>query len=172
MRGVASVVSKIEEVQPADLVPADNLKGDSEEDTVLLKSMAQEARDFLTGFRWCNCVRNLYFGVGIGGVIGTFLARISPTEPDVDEWLWVVVGDIPPACLVTEAIPSPIDALNGYIAEMERWVNATRRGESIGELIPVNVPPTEENATALQSRLDFIRIEVIPVLREDRRSLM
>jgi len=34
------------------------------------------------------------------------------------------------------------DALDGYIAEMQSWVDAVRAGDSIDELIPVNAAST------------------------------
>lgn len=46
-----------------------------------------------------------------------FLARIIPTRRSIDEYVWIVVGDIPPAYLVTDDYPSPKQALEGYIWE-------------------------------------------------------
>jgi hypothetical protein len=46
--------------------------------------------------------------------------------------------------------------LDAYIGEMETWVRAARSGESVSGLIPVNVPPTTENAEALERRLKML----------------
>ena len=73
--------------------------------------------------------------------------NIHPLRRDVDELLWVVVGDIPPAYLVTDDAPDPVAALQAYIREMRRWIEAVRLGRPIADLIPVNALPTAVNAT-------------------------
>ena len=47
----------------------------------------------------------------IGGVVAVFLFRIDG-PPEVDPLLWVVVGDLPTAYLVTDDAPSPAIALD------------------------------------------------------------
>lgn len=73
--------------------------------------MAQDAKEFLSSFTWCKEITELYFGCGIGGVIAVFLAQIIPSESTVDDWLWIVVGDVPPAYLVVDYSTVPADAL-------------------------------------------------------------
>lgn len=149
-------------MQTSGLWIAENLRGDSEEDTELLRGMADEARVFLNQFDWCKEIREFYFGLGIGGILAVFLARILPSNEHVDEWLWVVVGDLPQAYMVTDAASKPVAALRGYIEEMREWVAAVRAGESVDNVIPVNAPATLQNADALCSRLDHIERELIP----------
>jgi hypothetical protein len=118
--------------------------------------MLDAALGFLQSFGWCGRVRESYLGIGIPGVVAVFLFRIVPKGPKVDELIWVVVGDVPPAYLVTDNAPNPAAALDAYIGEMETWVRAARSGESVSGLIPVNVPPTTENAEALERRLKML----------------
>lgn len=67
-------------VQNSGLWIVENLRGDSEEDTELLRGMADEARRFLNQFGWSKEIREFYFGLGIGGVLAVFLARILPSH--------------------------------------------------------------------------------------------
>src|ERR687889_60573 len=64
--------------------------------------LARTATEFLTGFRWCASVRESYLAFDIGYPLGVFLFRIEPRLIGVDDTLWVVVGDIPPAFLVCD----------------------------------------------------------------------
>ena len=139
------------------LVPAEEMRGDDLRDTHLLNGMLEEATDFIRGFAWSGTIGRRWLGLGVGGVIAVFLFELEPTQPDVDDRLWVVVGDLPPAYLVTEDAPTARDALTGYVDEMSRWVAAARAGAPVGDLIPVNVPPTPENADLLERRLVFLR---------------
>ena len=103
------------------LTPVDQMRGDDDEDTALLKGMYEEAASYLRGFKWCRRIAEAYFGLGIGGVVAVFLFRIEG-PPEVDQWLWVVVGDLPPAYLVTDDAPTPAVALEVYCSLMADWV--------------------------------------------------
>jgi hypothetical protein len=144
------------------------MKGDSETDTLLLQTMSDEARRFLMQFQWCERIAEFYFGAGVGGIVAVFVARIVPNGPGIDEWLWTVVGDLPPACLVTDDSSSPGVALRAYIEEMRKWVGAALEGESVEDLIPVNAPATRDNAEALGSRLTYLETTLIPMF--ERRA--
>jgi hypothetical protein len=122
--------------------------------------MIREAETFLSGFRWCLEVRELYVGLAFPGVVAVFLMRIIPSE-DADEWLWVVVGDVPPAYLVLDDAPTSADALRGYIEQMDRWVAAVKVGDSTDGIIPVNTAPTSEAADALETRLRLLEVGVL-----------
>lgn len=102
--------------------------------------------------------------VAIPGVIAFFLFNIVPNAPDIDEWLWVVVGDLPPAYLVTDDAKTVNNALKAYIYEMRRWTQAVSEGKSTDDLIPVNVQPTIEAAKRLEERLAFLESEVLAKL--------
>jgi hypothetical protein len=148
------------------IVPIDKLFGDDEEDTRLLTAMALEARNYISSFSWCRSIREAYFGDGYGGIIAVFFFRIEPDQPEVDEWLWVLVGDIPPAYLVVDDCKTPSEALDGYIREMSKWVKSAKQGKSSKRVIPVNTPATPEFAEMLERRLKVLRETVVPAFKE------
>lgn len=131
--------------------------------------LGTQAVRFLRSFAWCADVLELYEGILEPDIVGVFLCKIRPARPEVDEWLWVIVGDLPPAYLVTDEAPNPACALDGYIALMRDWVKAAKRGDPVDRLIPVNAPPTPEYATMLDSRLrilsDFLAEEFVDDLK-------
>jgi hypothetical protein len=144
------------------VVPLEKMAGDDEGDTTLLREMAERAENFLKSFPWCLAIRESFFGAGIGKIIAVFLFRIARVRPDVDEWLWVVVGDLPPAYLVTDCCKTPSGAVEGYIEEMSKWVECARHGRAVADVIPVNVPSTPEWAEKLHSRLETLKTTILP----------
>jgi hypothetical protein len=154
------------------IVPLKQMAGDDEEDTALLCQMAENAETFLKSFSWCFAIRESFFGAGVGKIIAVFLFRIILARPDIDEWLWVVVGDLPPAYLVTECCKTPSEAVEAYIEEMSKWVEHARRGQESAEVISVNVPATPEWAENLNRRLETLRTTILPeiTLRLDSPS--
>ena len=126
-----------------------------------LRELSDEATAFITTFRWCRKVREGFLAFGVSGVIGVFLFRIEPALLGVDEALWVIVGDLPPAYLVCDDAPDWREALRGYIFEMRKWVEAVRSGGDLSDVIPVNVEPTRKHADMLASRIDFIQDHVV-----------
>jgi hypothetical protein len=109
----------------------------------------------------------MWVGEYIPGVIAIFLVELHRSEPDVDPFTWVIVGDLPPAYLNPVYCGSPQAALRGYIEEMSAWVEAVQKGESTDDMIPVNAEPTKENATALTTRLRFLEREILQRLNGD-----
>ena len=69
----------------------------------------------------------MYFGDGYGGIVAVFLFRIEAERAEIDEWLWVVFGDVPPAYLVTDIAKSPSQALEAYVAEVSKWTDSQKQ---------------------------------------------
>ena len=136
-------------------------KGDSKRDTKLCRELFNAATGYITSFKWCASVLETYVGYCVGGIVALVLFHIEPAQPNVDEWIWVIVGDLPYA-YIAPASPDPRDALEDYIDQMSRWVEAVHSGRPVDDLIPVNVPPTRDWAEALASRLAFLRERLVP----------
>lgn len=128
------------------------------------EDLVSSMNTFLGGFSWARQTGNVWTALLIPGVFGLFLVELDPGSADVDRYIWVAVGDIPPAYISTEYALSPGEALEGYLAEMCAWVKAVENGESVDDLIPVNGAPTMDNAKALKSRLSFLESEILPML--------
>lgn len=132
-----------------------------------LDAYLHEAREYLREYEWCKGIRKEYVGLFVDGIIGIFLFQILPSRPEVDEWIWVVVGDLPPTYLTCDRCPNPATALDGYIGAMSEWVEAASKGTSVAELVPVNVPATRENAALLKKRLDFLDQRILANYQND-----
>ena len=130
-------------------------------------ALYQEAVDFLSFYDWCLEIRESYVGLLYPGIVAVFLFRIVPSRDDVDEWIWVIVGDVPPAYLTVEECPNPATALDGYVGAMQQWVDAAQQGKSVAKLIPVNVPATKENGLLLKKRLDFLDDRILNEYSDD-----
>ena len=142
---------------------------DEPDDEKCLYRFAQTAKSFLLSQNWCSEIKAGYLAYGVDGVLGTFFFEIIPAKPNVDSQLWVITGDVPPAYLVCDEAPNPSGALDEYVYEMRRWVEAVKSSQSLDNLIPVcyqnsinQVPPTLKFAELLKSRLQFIEDELIP----------
>ena len=139
-----------------------DIQDEDPEETIAFREQHDEARDFLLDFDWCSAIVEEYFCGGVGGIVSISFFKILPGRPEVDSYLWVVVGDIPPAYLVIDDLPTPADALECYIELMDDWCEAVMSGESVKDLVPVNVRPTKKWARELESRLRFIEQRVLP----------
>jgi hypothetical protein len=137
------------------LIPVDNIV-DSE-----VAALAREASPFLLSHSWCRSVKSVHLAWAAAGFLGVFLCHIEPARAEVDDTLWVVVGDLPAAYLVCDDAPTWREALERYVMEMRRWVAAVREGRSREDLIPVRASPTAEHADMLEVRLDTIESELI-----------
>lgn len=147
--------SQIVKPDTTDMTPVTDLTGAEE------IALGRKATGYLTAFRWCAEVKACFLAFDIGNVLGVFLFHIEPRFVGVDDTLWVIVGDGPPAFLVCDDAPDWHGALRAYVREMQRWVDAVRSGSGLDGIIPVNVSPTLEHADMLSRRLGFIQDYVI-----------
>ena len=140
---------------------------DITEDIAEIRALHDEAKSFLLSHKWCKEIKRSYVGFVHPGIIGVFLFNFSPARNDVDEWVWVIVGDVPPAYITCERLQNPAAALNGYIGAMEEWVEAVKVGKSVTGLIPVNVPPTANFSERLKKRLKFLDERILSQYKGD-----
>lgn len=146
------------------VVPIEAMQGEDQADTELLRTSLDVAQSFLLSQKWCFGLGDIYFGDGIGGIVSIFLMEIDPVFVGIDQWLWVIVGDLPPVYLVIDQSPTPIEALRAYIAEMRRWVALAHENKASPDVIPVNKPATSKYAELLESKLNALEEIVIPQL--------
>ena len=139
-----------------------------------MEELCKEATAFLNSFEWCRSIKECYLCNGVGPVFGVFYFEIDPSGPDVDDAVWVIVGDIPPAYMDVENCKTGADAVEAYIYCMREWTAAVLAGEPTDDLIPVlkrssqaPIEPTAEHAEMLSSRLDFIEKEILPYFKEE-----
>ncbi len=143
------------------------MKGEDQDETTQLHELLEEATNYLKAFPWVRGIKAAYLGIGVSRIVGVFLFEIIPSRRDVDDKVWVIVGDLPPAYITAEESPNPAAALDAYIGAMEQWVEAAKAGRTVEDLIPVNVPPTAENAARLESRLRFLDQEILSKYADD-----
>jgi hypothetical protein len=148
------------------IIPLEDLFEEQGEGSEILCDMAEQAQAYLESYEWCKAIEEAYFGDGIPDVVAVFLFRIEPIRANIDKWLWVIVGDLPPAYLLTRVSKTPSQALQGYIDEMSKWVKLAREGKYSEKVIPVDAPPTPENAADLEERLKVLAKNVIPAFRK------
>jgi hypothetical protein len=145
-----------EAVPISNVVPVKRMVGDDDLDTAHLRQMLDEAERYLLSFSWCDSIVSAYFGGGVAKILAIFLFNISPARPDVNEWIWTIVGDIPPAYLPLEDCKSAMEAFETYIDGMKRWAMLAREGR-VGTpeegVPPVNVPATPQWAEKLEIKL-------------------
>jgi hypothetical protein len=146
------------------VVPLERYRAAHPTDDHDIEELTGRALTFVQGFTWLREVKETYVGAIFPGIIGIFLLRIEPTREGVDEWTWVIVGDVPPAYITCEDAAVPWEALDGYIGALEPWIAAVRAGQAVDKLMPVNAPATEEYASQLETRLKFLDERIIPEL--------
>jgi hypothetical protein len=145
-------------------VPLNELHGDDDLDTKLLRAMAEEAIRYVRSFPWCIELHETYFSDGVGGVVALFLSCVTIRQAETPEWIWVIVGDLPSAYMEFEPSHSPRAALLRYIEGVEEWLAASEEERPSANLIPIDVPPGTEFIDMPQGRIETLRSLVLPNL--------
>lgn len=132
--------------------------------------MAIDARAFLAALPSFAQVSSGRLAFAIPGVLGVFHFAIPPTLSDENGGIWVVVGDLPSACIHLPANESWQAVLAEYVLENRKWVDAVRANGSVDELIPTGMPADAEHANRLERRLEFLQNELVDVRAETVES--
>lgn len=141
-------------------IQLDNLTEIGEIQAIL--SLYFDARNYIEDFDWCISTKKCWYDKehGIYEKIGIFLFEIEPIDDQVDDFIWIIVGDLPSMYLDKE-ITNGREVLERYCELMQEWADNVKRGESLEECYPVPVDPTIENAELLSSRIAFVKRELL-----------
>jgi hypothetical protein len=121
-----------------------------------------EAKKYLENFDWCISTKKCWYDKdhGIYEKIGVFLFEIEPLNDTVDDFIWVIVGDLPSVYL-DKSVTTGQEALETYCELVQEWADNVKNGKLLDECYPVPVDTTIENADLLNSRVSFIRRELL-----------
>lgn len=125
-------------------------------------SLYYDAKNYMEDFDWCVLTKKCWYDkdFGIYEKIGIFLFEIEPLNEDIDEFIWVIVGDLPSVYL-DKSITTGQEALEQYCELMQEWADNVKGGKSLEECYLIPVDPTIENAELLCSRIAFLRRELL-----------
>lgn len=122
-----------------------------------LGAVQKEAENYLLGFKWCAEIRDSFLYSNLGNVFCIFLFEIVNTQSSEDNFLWVIVGDIPSMYLDVHGSDTTKDVVGNYVELAEDWINHIKRGKSVDECYPFNAEPTIELAELLEKKVSFMK---------------
>lgn len=131
------------------------------EEEVETINLSKEAESFLLSHGWCDSIIEGWLAESWGYILCVFLFKIESENTEVDDYVWIVVGDIPSAYIDIESAEDSDDVLQCYVDIMSDWVECIETNKSVEDCYPIEVPPTLEYASMLKSRLKIISEELI-----------
>lgn len=133
-----------------------------------LLKMHKLASSYLDSFDWCKSVDDSKVFLNLGSTLCIFLFEIENTASEEDNFLWVIVGDLPAMYLDIYGTKTTIEALKRYSTLAMDWIFNVESGQSIDECYPFDTSPTIEMAHLLKKRVVFIEKSIIPNIEEIR----
>ncbi len=122
-----------------------------------VNKLQEEAETYIKSFKWCKDIKNCSLYTNIGRVFCIFLFEIENSASSEDNFLWLIVGDLPAMYLDTFGAKSTKEVVEDYIMLAEDWINNIKAGESIINCYPFNAAPTLEMAELLEKRVSFMK---------------
>ena len=80
-----------------------------------LKGTHEEAKNYLLNFKWCTEIKNSFLYTNLGSTFCIFLFEIVNSQSNEDNFLWVMVGDIPPMYLDVYGPQTTKEVVEDYI---------------------------------------------------------
>lgn len=138
------------------MVLIEDLKRTQSDDGELFK-LAEEAKLFLESHKWCKKVEKQWLASGWENLLLVFYFKITPNSKNADDYVWVVVGDLPPAYIDIESADNISDVIETYTDLMDDWVQCVKNGQPVEDCYPIDVPPENEYAEMLAIRIKLVR---------------
>ena len=130
------------------------------------KEMDQKAVLYIKDFGWCREVKESTLYLNLGSTLCIFLMEIDNAASDEDNFLWIMVGDIPSMHLDVYGTKTTIEVLDRYNALARDWIFNVQHGLSVDDCYPFDTESTIEMADMLKKRVDFIEKTIIPNIDE------
>lgn len=105
-----------------------NLTEDVEFYSEVLK-MNKEAADYIQSFGWCKNVKDSNLYLNLGSILCIFLFEIDNSASNEDNFLWLMVGDIPPMYLDVFGSKTIKEVLTTYADLATDWITNVESGE-------------------------------------------
>lgn len=126
--------------------------------------LVEEARFYLSSYKWCREIKRQWLALNCENLLTVFLFEIIPNSQNADDYVWVVVGDLPSAYIDIESARDKKQVVKTYTEIMGDWVHVVKKSGNIEDCYPLNVPPTKEYAEMLSIRIKLIRENILPSL--------
>ncbi|MEO6851105.1 MAG: hypothetical protein ABI166_10760 [Mucilaginibacter sp.] len=126
-----------------------------------LEDQYLKAETYLKTFRWCKEIKACSLYANLGKVFCIFLFEIDNTASVEDDFLWIIVGDIPSMYLDTFGAKSTKEVIENYVGLAEDWINNIKAGKDVYDCYPFNAEPTLELADLLEKKISFMKSELI-----------
>ncbi len=123
--------------------------------------MNKKASDYLSSFDWCRQIKTSSIYLNLGSTLCVFLFEIKNSASNDDNFLWVVVGDIPSLYLDTHGPKTTAEVLEDYTNLADNWVVHIKERKSVKDCYPFMTEPTIEMADMLEKRSLFIKNTLI-----------
>ncbi len=137
------------------------------EESIALRHMAVEAEQYLGSFDWSPPIARGWLADGAGGIIAVCLFEFTRPMRTGDRRLWVIVGDFPRACVRVLEDDSPRKAVARYGGLLDRWIDRVMSFDSRAwNEYPLELEPSLQQAKLLRLRVDFLRAEVLPWIKD------
>jgi hypothetical protein len=135
------------------------------EEVILLIPYAQ---NYLYGFKWCKNIQKGWLFTNIGTAICIFLFEVENLQAEApeDNYLWVIVGDLPRMYLVTFNVETTKDVILDYIDLTNEWISNVEKGLSLEDCYPIVSEKTPETLNKLKMRIKFLDEQLVPNMEE------
>ncbi len=131
-----------------------------------------EAEKYLYSFKWCKNIKKSYLYTNLGSKLCIFLFEIENSASEDDNFLWMIVGDIPPMYLDIFGSKSIREVLNVYVELAKEWTEHIKAGKSTNECYPFNAEPTDEIVKLLGKKIDFLKDVVIENIEDIQLQIL
>lgn len=126
-----------------------------------LDLLYDKAETYIKSFKWCKEIKDCSLYTNLGKIFCIFLFNIDNTASREDNFLWIVVGDIPSMYLDIFGAKTTRAVVETYTVLAEDWIDKIKKSKSVAKCYPFDAEPTLELAELLEKKVSFMKTTLI-----------
>ncbi len=127
------------------------------EDDEKLEIYCKESINYIQRHTWCEGINNAWLAYYLEGIFAICIFEVISSNSNVDKYVWVLTGDLPPAYIDIDSAQNPLEVLSCYIDIMQDWVETVKNEGNLDKSYPIEVEATINHADMLNFRLGLLR---------------
>ena len=94
--------------------------------------------------------------------INIFLYEIENEQSSEDNFIWIMVGDLPAIYLDTYSVKTTKQVIENYIDLADDWIHHAESDQSLNDCFPFDTNTSIENINMLKKRIQLLRDNIFP----------
>lgn len=134
--------------------------------------LLEESKKYLTSHKWCKSIKQGWLFTNIGYAVNIFLYEIENEQSPDDNFIWIMVGDLPAIYLDTYGVETTREVIEGYIDLASDWIHFAESDQYLDNCFPFQINISSESIRMFKERIQLLHDNILPEIADIRYDVV